>query len=99
MSSAVIQSRVNADIKDQAQKILKELGLSLSEYLRLSLAKLIQDKKVDFSVISSAEARSVIPPEDDLRWTPELEEVYQEAMVDFRNGDTVTLEELKAEFL
>lgn len=50
MTSVVVQSRVTPDIKNTAIKILQELGLSLSDFIRLSLTQLVKDKKFELEL-------------------------------------------------
>lgn len=50
MSSVVVQSRVTHDIKNSATEILQKLGLSLSDFIRLSLTQLVKDKKFELEL-------------------------------------------------
>lgn len=49
MNSAVINVKTHPDTKAQAQKVAKELGLSLSSIVNAYLKQLIRTKKVAFS--------------------------------------------------
>jgi len=61
MANTLVQFRIDDTLRQQANELCVKLGLDLSTYLRMSLAKLVQEQGVPFtlklnSVPSSAEA-------------------------------------------
>ena len=50
METTFIQFRANALLKQQAQKICDELGIDLPTYLRMSMARLVRENGVPFSM-------------------------------------------------
>ena len=48
--SANIMARVEPEIKEQAEGILEQLGLSLPAYLRMCMARLNQENGIPFSM-------------------------------------------------
>ncbi|OGY99805.1 MAG: hypothetical protein A2945_02305 [Candidatus Liptonbacteria bacterium RIFCSPLOWO2_01_FULL_52_25] len=51
MAKAVINIKANREIKESAQKLADELGLSLSDVLNASLRNFIRTREVKFSAI------------------------------------------------
>lgn len=61
MANTLVQFRIDDTLRQQANELCMKLGLDLSTYLRMSLAKLVQEQGVPFnlklnSVPTSAEA-------------------------------------------
>lgn len=49
-TNTVIRSRIDPEVKNEASKILRSMGLTLSEGIRLFLHQIIAQKKLPFSV-------------------------------------------------
>ena len=56
MSETVIRSRINADLKLEAQALLEKFGLSMSEAIRLFLHQVVIEKGLPFQVKLPADA-------------------------------------------
>ena len=61
MANTLVQFRIDDNLRQQANELCAKLGLDLSTYLRMSLAKLVQEQGVPFTlklntVPTSAEA-------------------------------------------
>lgn len=56
MAETVIRSRINADIKLEAQALLEKFGLSMSEAIRLFLHQVVIEKGLPFQVKLPADA-------------------------------------------
>ena len=50
MANSLVQFRIDDVLRQQASDICAKLGLDLSTYLRMSLAKLVQEQGVPFTV-------------------------------------------------
>lgn len=50
MANSLMQFRIDDGLRRQANELCKKLGLDLSTYLRMSLAKLVQEQGVPFEV-------------------------------------------------
>jgi DNA-damage-inducible protein J len=46
----VVRARVDAETKDMATKALAEMGLSVSDYIRMALVRVARDKAIPFPV-------------------------------------------------
>lgn len=58
MSESVIRSRIDSNIKLEAQVLLERLGLTMSDAIRLFLHQVVIEKGLPFQVkLSSAEAQ------------------------------------------
>ena len=68
--NTVIHVKANREIKENAQKLAKELGLSLSDIINSSLRNFIRTREVYFS--------------HTLRMTPELEELLDRVEDDLK---------------
>lgn len=49
-TDAVVRARIDAETKEQAAQALAEMGLSLSDYIRMALIRVARDKAVPFPV-------------------------------------------------
>lgn len=47
---SVVRARVDAETKDSATKALAEMGLSVSDYIRMALVRVARDKAIPFPV-------------------------------------------------
>lgn len=68
----LINIKTDKKVKESAQKIAKELGLSLSAIINASLKQLVKNREVCFSAIP--------------KMTPYLENIIKEAEKDYRAG-------------
>lgn len=50
MANSLVQFRIDDGLRRQANELCEKLGLDLSTYLRMSLAKLVQEQGVPFAV-------------------------------------------------
>ena len=67
----MINIKTDKDVKEEAQHIALELGLTLSAIVNASLKQFIRERKVEFSVAP--------------RMTPYLENVVKEARADWKS--------------
>lgn len=79
---ATIRARCDADLKNAAEAIFKELGISTSQAINIFLAKVKREKGIPFEL--------KIPNETTIK-------TMQEAR-DGINMEAVSIDELKAEF-
>jgi len=56
MSESIIRSRINSDVKLEAQALLEKFGLTMSEAIRLFLHQVVIEKGLPFQVKLPAEA-------------------------------------------
>ncbi|HEC30729.1 MAG TPA: type II toxin-antitoxin system RelB/DinJ family antitoxin [Candidatus Yonathbacteria bacterium] len=68
----VLNIKTDVEVKKQAQKIAKDIGLPLSTVVNAYLKEFIQDKRVTFSA------------EPKLR--PEVEKILRQASKDYKEG-------------
>ena len=50
MAKSLVQFRIDDSLRQEASELCGKLGLDLSTYLRMSLAKLVQEQGVPFAV-------------------------------------------------
>ena len=50
MANSLVQFRIDDGLRQEASELCVKLGLDLSTYLRMSLAKLVQEQGVPFAV-------------------------------------------------
>ncbi len=71
MKTTMINIKTDKEVKEEAQKLAKELGLTLSAIMTASLKQFIRTKSVSFSV--------------EPRMTPYLEGILDEVEKDIKN--------------
>lgn len=49
-ADTVVRARIDAETKEQATQALQEMGLSISDYIRMALVRVARDKAVPFPV-------------------------------------------------
>jgi len=49
-TKTVVRARIDSETKEQAAKALAEMGLSVSDYIRMALIRVAHDKAVPFQV-------------------------------------------------
>lgn len=50
VSNDSIRIRVNKELKEEAAQLLSSMGLNFSDFFRISLLKLVNEKKMPFSI-------------------------------------------------
>jgi DNA-damage-inducible protein J len=50
MNTDIVRSRVDPDLKRQAGKVLKEMGLTFSDAVRLMLIRVVEDRALPFAL-------------------------------------------------
>jgi len=51
VANSLVQARINADIKADAQAVLEAMGLTVSDAVRLMLTKVAEEKKLPFDLL------------------------------------------------
>ncbi len=49
-TNALVQTRIDVTVKDEAAAVLKEMGLTVSDAVRLMLVRVARDKTLPFDV-------------------------------------------------
>jgi len=49
-TNAVVRSRISAEVKDQATAVLDEMGLSVSDVIRVVLTRVAKEKALPFEL-------------------------------------------------
>jgi addiction module RelB/DinJ family antitoxin len=81
----VIQTRVTMDTKQKAEKILNKMGLSLNDYVRVSLNQIINDQQI----VLSAKTEPQLPGDVRTRAIESLEEYKRGESVSFTDNETM----------
>ena len=55
-SNALVQTRIDADVKDRAAAVLEEMGLTVSDAVRILLTRTANEGALPFELISNSEA-------------------------------------------
>jgi DNA-damage-inducible protein J len=48
--SSIVRSRIQKDVKDNAQEVLSRMGLSMSDALRLFLHQVVAEQRIPFDI-------------------------------------------------
>ena len=60
-ATSVVRARVNEDVKDEASAVLAEMGLTLSDLVRLTVTRVAKDRALPFEIkVPNAETRAAI---------------------------------------
>ena len=88
MANSLVQFRIDESLRQQASDLCDKLGLDLSTYLRMSLAKLVMEQGVPFAV----KIKPVPAAEEAIAAMRKLSDISQ------ANGNSkMSLEEINAE--
>ena len=88
MANTLVQFRIDDTLRQQANELCMKLGMDLSTYLRMSLAKLVQEQGVPFAL----KLNSVPTSEEAIAAMRKLSDLSQ------ANGNSkMTLAEINAE--
>lgn len=49
-ANTVVRARINEGVKDQASEVLDQLGLSVSDVIRITLTKVANEKRLPFDM-------------------------------------------------
>lgn len=89
MSSVVVQFRMDSTDKANFERLVKSMGLDVGTAMRLFATKVINTGKIPFEISTTIDSSTIMTKEN-LR-------AYKQAKKDLENGETFTLEEVKAE--
>ncbi len=70
MSQTPVTVKIDADVKQQAQKLAKQLGLSLSAIIENKLREVVRDRRVVFEeelIPNEETAKELVKIEEDVR--------------------------------
>jgi DNA-damage-inducible protein J len=70
-TNAVVRSRINADVKEKATAVLEEMGLTVSDVMRIVLTRVAKENALPFDLKPNKLTR------DTLRKTAEGVEVHR----------------------
>lgn len=88
MANALVQFRIDDNLRQQASDLCVQLGLDISTYLRMSLAKLVQERGIPFNV----KLNTVPTAEEAIAAMKKISDIAQ------ANGTSeLTLDEINAE--
>ena len=60
-ANAVVRARIDEDVKEEATAVLAEMGLTVSDILRMTLIRVARDKAIPFEIkIPNAETRAAM---------------------------------------
>jgi len=60
-STAFVRARINEDLKNEASAVLAEMGLTVSDVVRITLTRIAKDKALPFELkIPNAETRAAM---------------------------------------
>ncbi|WP_116652677.1 type II toxin-antitoxin system RelB/DinJ family antitoxin [Pelagibacterium sediminicola] len=66
-ANAVVRARIDEDVKDEATAVLAEMGLTVSDILRMTLIRVARDKAVPFELkVPNAETRAAMEEADQI---------------------------------
>ncbi len=58
-SNALIQTRIDADIKDRAAAVLESMGLTVSDAVRILLTRTANEGSLPLELVASSEAHDI----------------------------------------
>jgi len=60
-ATSVVRARINEDVKEEASAVLAEIGLTISDLIRLTLTRVAKDRALPFEIkIPNAKTRAAI---------------------------------------
>jgi DNA-damage-inducible protein J len=85
-SNAVVQTRINSDIKAEASTVLEAMGLTISDAVRLMLTRVAREKALPFDPLIPNEETIAAMREGRAGGLPRFKTV-EELMADLNEGD------------
>jgi DNA-damage-inducible protein J len=58
--NAVVRARVSEEVKQEATEVLAEMGLTVSDVVRMTLKRVARDRKLPFDPTPNAETAEVL---------------------------------------
>lgn len=82
VANAVVRARINENVKNQASEVLDQLGLSVSDVIRITLTKVANEKRLpfDMSVPNAATAEALAKSErgEDVYRADDAEDMFEQ---------------------
>lgn len=78
-ANSVVRARIDEKVKDEATAVLAEMGLTVSDVLRMTLARVAKDKALPFELrVPNAETRAAME---------EARQIEETRAMRFRNAE------------
>lgn len=81
-ANAVVRARINENVKDQASEVLDQLGLSVSDVIRITLTKVANEKRLPFDMYvpnaETAEALAKSERGEDVYRADDAEDMFKQ---------------------
>ena len=87
-----IHIKIDAGVKEDAEAVLKEIGLSMSNYLNMSLRQLCRQREIPFR----ATAKGSLPGTD-IKTKEEFDAFIEKRLAAAKNSPSYTGDEARAE--
>lgn len=67
-TNAFVRVRIDEELRDDAAAVLKELGLTISDVMRMTLTRIAREKAIPFELITpNAETRAALEEAQEMR--------------------------------
>lgn len=89
--TASVFTRVDPQIKEQAESILEQLGISMSTAMEIYLRQIVMHRKIPFEMALPEDkpiALGALPEE-------QFNELMEQAVIQYKEGDTVPASEVE----
>lgn len=67
MANPIIQARVPADVRDEANQVLEQMGLTMSAVMRMVATRIAQDKRLPFELVPNQTTEAAFRELDEQR--------------------------------
>jgi len=82
-ANSFVRARVNQTLRDDAGAVLQELGLTISDVMRMTLTRIAKEKEVPFELfVPNAETRAAIEEARAMRESRNLRYTNAQDMID-----------------
>ena len=85
-TNAIVQARIDSDVKEEASTVLAAMGLTISDAVRLMLTRVAREKSLPFEPLSPSEETVAAMREARKGNLPRFKTV-DELMADLNEGD------------
>lgn len=86
-ATAFVRARIDETVKDEAAAVLAEMGLTVSDLMRMTLTRVAKDKALPFDLkVPNAETRSAIEESRQLIKADRASFADGKAMIDALDG-------------
>lgn len=82
--NAVVRARISETVKDEATEVLAEMGLTVSDAVRMMLTRVAKDRALPFDLVPNAETAEALRKSlrgEDVHYADDMKDLFKKLRI------------------